>query len=57
MTTADRCPSCKRPLDVETLADEARTTHVTLTGWRAGIAIAVALWCLVGGVHLLSVVL
>jgi hypothetical protein len=57
MTTANRCPSCKRALDVETLADEARATQVVLTGWRAGAAIAVALWCIAGGIHLLTVVL
>jgi hypothetical protein len=57
MTTANRCPSCKRALDVETLADEARATQVVLTGWRAGVAMAIALWCLFGGVHLLIVAL
>ena len=56
-TPPNRCPSCKRPLDVETLADEARASQLVLTGWRAGVALAAALWCVVGGLHLLSVVL
>jgi hypothetical protein len=50
MSDKDRCPSCHRALAEENLFEGVRVVKgMRLFGW-----VLVALWCVVGGVHLLA---